>query len=310
MSTKSVSDSLNMSIFKQDIIYTDPDKSCDGKCGTTKRLSVALKYYQCLDISNNQQHRDVFINFVEEVYPHLLNDIVHFHNNHGHEIEIISNNFMDIYGFSNCDTTNCSFTSRHHRHGVNHNQTQIDLNLEFYQQSMDALHFYIFHMFDCGLRQSTKPIISIQSNDDQFMDLKCYDADFARMRQSISDTNCRTASFERFGKSNNSKFTIKTEFDINVNDEDDIIEQEQDVNTYLESLYYHLEKNNIEHKIIQRLQNFVRMECFDTDSVFIDISDMLDKGNISKCIQDKKSHKLMKDFVESSQSMLYSGLAY
>ena len=53
----------------------------------------------------------------------------------------------------------CSFTSRHYDRSTsinrsNSQQQRKDPVLAFYKQTLDSLHFYLFHIFDAGLRPS------------------------------------------------------------------------------------------------------------------------------------------------------------
>ena len=117
----------------------------------------------------------------------------------------------------------CTFTARHHQTNHHHQQQQQDetpggeekiaedTKLNFYKQALDTLHFYIFHIFECGLRSTKQGLqnkynleFKNEDNDEYF------DREFALLRQSLSKTNTNTKSFERFKRENNSKFTIQT----------------------------------------------------------------------------------------------------
>ena len=72
------------------------------------------------------------------------------------------NDFIDNQGFDKDNINNCTYTSRHY--GVNHRQKQTETqhtpNIHFYKQTIDSLHFYIFHIFDSGLRTRKSPLIN------------------------------------------------------------------------------------------------------------------------------------------------------
>ena len=137
-------------------LFKSNDSSCtndDHKdCAVITRLSLALKYYQDLDIQN-QQHIKLFEKFMNNVYKNVLDDYIHFVNKHGHQIEDIHNDFVNDKGFNKCQIANCMFTSRHHE-GDNQPsavRARQKGHLHLYQQTMDSIHFYIFHIYiDAG----------------------------------------------------------------------------------------------------------------------------------------------------------------
>ena len=135
-----------ISIFKQNI--THPCTNDHQTCATITRLSEALKHCHNLDIIDNSQHQEAFIRFINEVYLNLVNDYIHLHKHHGHQIEDIYNDFINRRGFKICDIKQCLKSYRHHR-VISDETKQIQLfrdpNLEFHKQTMDGIHFYIFH---------------------------------------------------------------------------------------------------------------------------------------------------------------------
>ena len=216
----SVSNSVNIvqpdvNIFKKDtttLSYDNKTKcNYDHKnCPSIIRLSVALKYYTKLDIMNNENNQHVLIDFMSEVYPHFLNDNIHFHSKHGHQIEDIHNDFINDHGFGQCEIGECSFTSRHHQSSQspsNSQQTQSPppTKFAFYKEAIDALHFYIFHMFHVGLRSIKSTIENEESKEGKEKEEEnkirneYYDKEFIRLRQSLASTNRNSDSFERFG---------------------------------------------------------------------------------------------------------------
>jgi len=200
-----------------DIFKTEYDDFCHSKksentdnpmedCICLKRLFIALKYYSLLNIIDNEIHREVFINFVKEVYNNnLINDYIHLITDHQHQIELIYKTFPQ-----KCDIKQCQFTSRHHKTSSSDNNSKLsDPLLNFYKETMDSLHFYCYHLFDVGLRILSQDSKQSDKEEDQELNEELndnYDSQFARINTNINNRIHLSQSFNRFkGKD---KFTI------------------------------------------------------------------------------------------------------
>ena len=294
---------------------TQPDKSifeskqatnCSShsdihKCISLSRLAAILKYYGQLNITDNHKHQETFINFIDNVYPDFFNDYIHFVKMHSHQIEDILNDFVNNQGFIKCKMGNCIITSRHHtEHNQNNNKE--NSNIALYKQTMDSLHFYIFHAFDAGLR-IPKTVSSIDNNEDTKSENEYYDASFAKIKKILSEKNKNTESFERFGSNNNAKFNIKTEFDESTKDHITV--------TFTESLQSHLKTDDIDTKIINNLRKFLKTEEYDTDAITMDFDG--ENGNISFHIKNEECIKSIisfLSFVKMSSSSFNIGLRF
>ncbi len=126
----------------------DPMKSCI----VLKRINYALLYYNKLNIITNQQHQQLFDHFMNEIYYNIINDFIHLNNKHSHQLEYINNNLKP------CNINTCKCTSRHHGLNNNDNQNTLNPTLNFYKQTMDGIHFYLYHCFDVGLRIKRKEL--------------------------------------------------------------------------------------------------------------------------------------------------------
>ena len=276
-------------------------------CQAITRLSVAMKYYQDLEIVNDKQHVKLLEKFINNVYKNMLNDYIHLVNTHNHQIEDIYNEWVNDKGFNKRQLRDCIFTSRHHevdRHSSdNRLQSQQEPTLTLYQQILDSAHFYIFHIFDSGLRVMRNMPDTDKDNNEEQMGDEYYDSDFANMRKSLQRTNVDTERFERFGSNNNSKFTIKTEFDVNEEMVEEIDDDNEFRETWMDLLYLHLEKNDINSKTMDNFRKFVLSEQFDTDSTMIDISDLMEHGNICQFADDLRCMKFLTDYINASKCM-------
>ncbi len=51
-----------------------------------------------------------------------------------------------------CQIRRCSFSSRHHETRTDIENAPNNEDLNFYMETMHSLHFYLYHLFDVGLR--------------------------------------------------------------------------------------------------------------------------------------------------------------
>ena len=258
--------SIHLAIFKSDQIGQCIDCPHYKQCPSISRLCVALRYYSELNPVNNPQQQDIFAHFTTTIYTNLLDDYIHFIKQHQHQIQEIKKEFIDNRGFTKCNIKTCPYTSRHHRVDqkiLNDNNSEENSSFDFFKETMDSLHYYIFHIFDSGLRTQTTPTTddindekkSIARNDDEFFDSK-----FAELRQRINDKRENTKTFERFERhGNNSKFSINIQ-----NNDDDTVDSQQTNTiqreygfTFLDSIFKHLKKINIDNDTVNNLKKFL-----------------------------------------------------
>ena len=297
----------DLSLFKE---IEEPSKHCNDhqKCPSLNRLALTLKYYSKLDIINNQQHQNIFIHFVKEVHKSLLNDYIHFVKCHGHQIEDIQKDFIENRRFISCDMKTCTFTSRHH--GIINTNTSQNINAksdpshQIYKQTLDSLHFYLFHIFHCGLRTlSTTKSQTVEFEEKESKDNEYFDKEFARIKSQSFKTNVNTESFVRFGRTNNSKFTLNTQ-NYAIDYDDDYIDNDQeDVETFIDSLYAHLQRMKIDDRMIINLQKFLESEQYETDALSLDIIDIGHNGNILEWIKDPQTKEYIINFMNTANSM-------
>ena len=141
-----------------------------NECVVIKRLLNSLTYYtHLLNTSKNNDHYAKFNHFMGTIYKNqALDDYYHLHKFHQDQIETIMGLAIKSYKLTDCKLSDCKCSDRHYR--VNStkvdSQSQLQCKItdndekakfEWYQEVMDSLHFYIFHLFDAGLR--------IRSND-------------------------------------------------------------------------------------------------------------------------------------------------
>eukprot|EP01083_Nonionella_stella_P237808 833902_1 len=151
---KKLCDELNLRIFSEQERQKcnhDCDDPIEG-CIVVKRLVIVLAYCSRLDVQNSTEGQEIFIAFINGVYPHILDDYAHLLNKHTN-LEAINNALRANKVFDVCQLTKCACTSRHHLQETTKTPEQsMDATVQFYSQVMDSLHFYLLHLFEYGLR--------------------------------------------------------------------------------------------------------------------------------------------------------------
>eukprot|EP01084_Bolivina_argentea_P304209 525312_1 len=135
-------------------------KSIDGGCEFTKNVIKACKHY--LRSSSQIKNKDELINFCETKYQSsLLNDFIHILDEHNNETDL--NKIMKLLFNHNlrneCDIINCQLSLRYHRNRrydfqikSNDKIQSMDYRFIFWQDIMDQIHLYLYHLYDIGMR--------------------------------------------------------------------------------------------------------------------------------------------------------------
>ena len=310
---------FDLTVFKEEN-DDECDKSNHRNCMAIKRLLAALKYYDALNITNNKKNCNIFDDFINNVYDYqLLDDFTHLTNEHGEELQEISSSIIDNEMFSKCNFKTCQFTSRHQRLGNHENNgNTLDAKLTFYKETMDSLHFYLFHCFDAGLRTIKHDDDEIKGDDENKNNLQYFDAAFSRINKMISARKDATDSFNRF-KTQNTKFRIITNdnkhktgsyipflYKIAVNNNNfKIPDDSMASTTFLDEVYVHLESVGVDNDHIDTLKSFVNEQEFESESIEYDVvNDNVDKkhGNIQQFVSNKHCFKSIQDFIKNSKS--------
>eukprot|EP01084_Bolivina_argentea_P097662 175561_1 len=188
--------------------------------------------------------------------------------------------------FGCCDILECLFSTRHHS---DDKKEKVDDELvQFYAQSMDSLHFYLLHLYQCGLR-TEKPNEDENNeikNDDANND-KNFDHEFSRISRLILERQ-HSATFNRF--KNNNKFSL---FSQN--------EEQDDSKTFTDEMYSYFSRiEEISTDIISKFVTFMVAEQYDSDSLKMDV-DSLSEGNIASNVNDKQLIEAVKDFINATK---------
>ena len=284
---------INLSIFKE-----KNDRCRDFvQCSPINRLLNALKYYAMLDISNNQQQQEIFADFINNIYSQqLLSDYTHLVTKHGQYLEKIHSSIINNKMFTKCNIKRCDFTTRHQSERRNNDGNKdhaLDPILSFYKETMDSLHFYLFHCFDAGVR-TKKP--DNNNDDEEEKGDRYFDAEFNRIHRIVSEKRNITKTFDRF-KANNTTFSIVTTPVSNHID--------GNVDTFLDEIYKHLVAVGVKNHYIEELRYFVNDQQYETDAIQYDVDDDNDNdGNIQQHISNKHCIESIKEFVQTSKSYI------
>eukprot|EP01083_Nonionella_stella_P160862 526195_1 len=161
------------------------------KFNAMQRLITSSKMYSMhmrkLNPSADPNELEILTRFMNEVYTdkRLIDDHIHFKEEHDDEIERINRDLIESKRFSDCSIRNCCFTTRHMDvQSTSTIASDRNSKLSFYGEIFDAFHFHVFHCFEAGLRTTR-----IDDNDEMGEEEKAtndqyFDAPFARM-------NCR-----------------------------------------------------------------------------------------------------------------------
>eukprot|EP01084_Bolivina_argentea_P271770 462515_1 len=269
---------------------------CDSKrgnlidnCFKLKRILSVLNYYSSLDMTNTNQ-QEIFSNVITETYSDLLNDYIHLINEHNNDLHEIQLELISKKQYVECDITNCNLTTRHNCRRYSQkiyeikNANILDRSFNFYVETMDGLHFYIFHLFDCGLRILHDEYATNEEINDQYLD-----ASFCQMNKIISQKKSITKSFDRFETDKN-KFTIAVENSNQPKIGDDT--------TFLDEIYNSLLNDNVDDDHVNKLRALISAEQYDSDTINEDIEHI---GNISNYINHKQCIDSIKHFIQTTK---------
>ena len=266
-------------------------------CEIVKSLLTGLKYYASLDVENNQTHANIFENFVHDLYSpqQLIMDYFHMKSKHGHQIHDIMQYVLSEKEFPPCDIDVCEYSSRLYRVSTdNRPKTQIShsSSLNVMKDIFDSIHHYIFHLFDCGLRNNITDLEEI-NEDIKTSDDEYFDSRFYSLKKRIKSTRKRTSRFDRISAGN--KFNIDT-FQEEQNDFE--VTGRQGL-TYLDCIVIQLENLKIDKEIIDKLIYYLLAEEFCTESVSLDTK--IKRGNIASYLDDKQCTDCITDIFDESE---------
>ena len=133
------------------------NKHCSGQsaaaatCQSIVRTIHVLKKYELVCSKQSSEGPAMFIQFIQDKYPHFLDDSIHLTTVHDHDLETIFKSLRSKYNLRTCDTQTCTIGARH-----SSVERKLQYNEEpafrFYQMHFDSLHYYLMHCFEDGFR--------------------------------------------------------------------------------------------------------------------------------------------------------------
>ena len=160
-----------------------------------------------------------------------------------------------------------------------------DAVYSFYESLYDRIHFFIFHLFDIGMRVDAASLTVAEGGDDEKQTDstgKEVDELFAAERDRITSRReeC-TVDLDRLNDAIN-KFSIQT------------TDAKQGV-TQTDALYKEFADLVSKQKVL-RIHHFLEQNAFDSDCVELDLEDIND-SNLSAVIQKQSVVESMKEFI-------------
>ena len=221
----SIQNASGMEVYAIDIANDTCDGMCkvndsfDDLCISLKRIITAHNYYMLLDVQNNNDHKEIFTSFIHDVYDeHILDDFEHLMNDHRYNIYEINQIWTKSQkSTSGCELKKCAATSRHYLREEaidedikEQNVEPTDSILSFYAHLFDAVHFYLVHIFESGVRVTPLKYVKNAHDGDRSTQIS---KEFKRL---MNEVNKRKASMPNF-----KRFTSQLKFTIGLNDERD-----------------------------------------------------------------------------------------
>eukprot|EP01084_Bolivina_argentea_P222840 377148_1 len=239
------------------------EEHCITKCDYLNRISVALIYYSSTYASNDSDttKSDKLMEFCKKTYPSLLDDYIHLVSKHSNQLEEIIDAFQKHHNHAKCKVEQCKLTIRHYR-----NRDTNDDSINFYHDTFDSLHYYIFHLYDIGLRISQTELQQDIKNDNDNIELSCHDNIFMHTRELIKLKRKQSGvSVDRFKNESN-------KYNITIGLETESREQKQDTEdteeTFMDKMYECIQTDNdISSKHLNQLNHFLTNEEYDTDAI-------------------------------------------
>jgi len=136
-------------------------------CTHLQRMINALIYYSKFDIIDNDASKQQLMDLADREdggqYPALLDDYMHCmaHHSESKHVDYLQQTQSQQFGLiDKCDINNCLLlfrASKEDEYRLDDDADSLDF---FYRDLMDALHCYLVHSYDIGLRIKVRPSTS------------------------------------------------------------------------------------------------------------------------------------------------------
>eukprot|EP01084_Bolivina_argentea_P004729 8959_1 len=264
-------------------------------CSHTDRIMTTLSYYNTVS-SQKSAEFIAFIDFCNTDYSkQYLEDYIHFITVHKNDINKVEKETQtcSIVG-------GCSSTKRHYRdRSINDDSKQNDIvSQHMCVDIFDTLHFFIYHMDECGLRVSRHDDNDTDNNEngtDNDNDYTNYiDRIIETIQKEIEISKRKCGFFKRLDNTKNCKFNI-----MQVMDKKPHHEINPTGETFTDDMFQNIGVCGIEKDAVYGLTKYLSVEEYDTDSIQNDVDiyeeekqcNLLEAARYNlNCIEEIKNH--------------------
>ena len=280
-----------------------------SECDHLKRILYALNYYKVLDLDNNHTNYPLLIQFCDETYKEFLNDYQHVISTHSDHLEQINDELINDQNFGDCVYSECILFDRYHGNDAMQREESLNKDIDdtkviFYQNLFDAMHNFLFHLFQTGMRVK-RNIIQSNDNDDDMKNKEHIDGAFDKITRHIWNKRDKLdLNSNRFSDENNKKFKLNIE----KNKQNEINQGIVEKRTLIDVLFDDIKKADIVTAAKQnKLREYLMEEAFDSDAIEEDLMTRKQGSNIINNINDKNSifSQFMVDYIEELKSMYF-----
>ena len=292
--------SFDLSIYsdpKSDCTHSPDDIPITERCSALKRLCTASLYFENMNSSKleDAMKKTLWVEFNEEVYQNVVEDTAHLVQKHDGDIEQIQREWTERYGLPKCSISECTKTARHYSRDrrerkKERNNGEEDALYAFHQSLLDRVHFFLFHLFDIGMRVETRSMAQgVEDEEEKEVKLEgvAVDKSFAAERDGIrrQREHC-PLDLDRF-KGTNNKFTIQ------------MLSEKKGGVTLRDALFQKLsEKIKVQKEALYRMRAYFEENSFDSECIEMDIEDVVD-SNIATFDRNQRAIEAMADFIRS-----------
>ena len=302
-----------MNISEGSSCFNDNNEEIDIKqCDYLQRMLDALKYYRLLKMDNDDPStntNEVFISFCNTAYTQLLNDYQHIIATHEPHLEELNNQILNDDNYGKCKYSECNLSRRSNDNSIrkpSHQQSiadqtgeinKIDPKFVFYREILDSMHYYLWHLFEVGMRINSKDLVETDQENEiegtQHMDKR-----FATIADHVRNKRTKRRDSTRFGDDN-----TNNKFKLNVTDKKHDNSSNDAKATFLDILCDGMTKTQIDDEICKRFTEYVKDQHFDTDAMNEDVMEHQTGSNVISEIGDQKFAKYIIDAIEDHNSM-------
>ena len=249
-------------------------------CKFVRRLLTALSYYTHLITTNSTNDKLIFNNFMDSIYKHkVYDDFYHVTKKHQNEIISIMNLCIEAYKVPKCDLTCCLYSDRHFevstqnisKSNINQsNHENAGMKYFFvYQEVMDSLHFYVYHLLDTASR-----LAADESDNKKPAGSSYSDRELSRILDMRKKCSEKTARFIRL------KTNVAHIMHVHTDDYKDYIESNGTSDTFLDAIYNGLLSTSSNEQTVTKLVSIIQSGDYDTESVDMDL-DIFEETKVS-----------------------------